>query len=171
MASWYAVHTKPQQEHVADRDIQRLGVPVFYPRQRIRRHIRRNGAMLPVWLTRPYFPRWLFVDTSMDSLWRVKSVGAVSGIASSGTEPIRIPDTVMGVLMAGADAGGIMASRDEVARRRYEAASSVRFMDGTPLAGVIATVIKDDGNVIEVMVGMLGGKAIKAKPEMLQLAA
>jgi transcriptional antiterminator RfaH len=159
-SSWYAVHTKPQQEAIAHRDLQRLGIPLFYPLQRIRRHIRRNGALIPQWTTRPHFPRWLFVYMAMKSLWRVRKVRAVSSVAcGASAEPVAIPDVIMSILMSGGDADGIMASGDEVARRRFETASAVMFMEGTPLEGVIATVISDDGRqLVEVVLRMLGGE-------------
>lgn len=112
------------------------------------------------------------MNESTEGLWRVRRVSAVSGIASNGIEPVRIPDAVMAILMAGADADGLMGSRDEVARKRFAVASKVRFMDDTLLAGIVATVLKDNGrDIVDVLIDVLGGKVVKAKPEMLELVA
>jgi transcription antitermination factor NusG len=171
--SWYAIHTKPQQEAIATRDLRRLGIEVFFPTQRIRRHTKRAGTLVPRWISRPYFPRWIFVDASAESLWRVRRVAAVAGIAGAGPEaPIAIPDAVMQVIMAGANAEGVMGSRDEVSRKRFETAAKVLVTDGA-LKGAIGSILADNGgDMISVLIGMLGGtRTIKVRAEQLQLAA
>jgi transcriptional antiterminator RfaH len=170
---WYAVHTKPQQEAITHRDLVRGGFGAFYPTQRIRRHVRKNGALIARWISRPYFPRWLFVDSAMDSLWRVRQLASVSSLAGAGPEPpVAIPGAVMQVLMAGADVNGIMGSRDEVARQRFEVAARVRVAEGA-LEGAIGAILRDDGgDLVDVLIRILGGtRTVKVRAETLQLAA
>jgi transcription antitermination factor NusG len=170
---WFAVMCHPQKERAAAREIEAIGLGEFYPWVKVRRNRRRGRQVITEWIEQPYYPRYLFADCRLDDVHRVNDIRHVSRVVAFGGKPAAIPDGVMTVIRAGANAEGLMGSKDEVARKRFEAASQVKFVPGSPMHGVIVRILRDDGQRdVTVLVAMLGGdRELKVPATSLELVA
>lgn len=130
------------REEAAADDLRRRGFAVFYAWDRVRRNRRRGRNVITEWVRRAHFPGYVFVEALPVDLWRVLSASGVLRVVSFDGAPVAIPEPAMSAIMAGADPDGRMGARDEVARKRFEAAQRVRFKADGPLAGLLATVFE-----------------------------
>lgn len=159
---WYAVHTGPRLEATASLNLRRQGFWVHYPFIRVRKSRKRalSTARQVHVVEEPYFPRYLFVALRSSrpdqTIYRVNQTDGVSTVVYCGEEPLEIPAPVMRELMRRADEAGQVANVDRVARKPYEEGDRIQFLENTPLAGLIATVIVDAGNKIKVWCEHLG---------------
>lgn len=159
MRNWYAVYTKPTQEQKACDSLRAFGFEIFYPRLKVRKIRKRQGKPITLWVIRPYFPRYLFVNTTKQQLSLVRRCRFVSAIVAFGEHPTAIPALVMDVLKAGADEDGLMGSKDQVARARFKAMQSIKFNENSPLRDTLAKVSQDDGgDTIRVLLNLLGSE-------------
>lgn len=95
--NWYAVHTKPRQESVAQTSLRREGVETFLPKLRQRRTIRRVRR----WVTGPLFPSYLFARFEAEQSGRlVKYANGVTGIVSFGGKPAAVEETILAEIRA-----------------------------------------------------------------------
>jgi transcription antitermination factor NusG len=158
--TWFAIRTKPQKERITARDLDRRAIEVFYPHVRVRRNRKKRGVTIVEWVERPYYPRYLFANTCRDNIRIINGMASVTRVVSFGDEePIPIPDALMALLAAGARKGGLMGARDEVARKRFQAAESVRFDPGSPLARLVGKVVEDDGSLdVKVLLQIMGSE-------------
>jgi transcription antitermination factor NusG len=156
--SWFAVMTHPKREIASTQEIRSLGLGAFYPWTKVRRNRRRGRQVITEWIGEPYYPRYVFADCRLDDIHKINANRYVSRVVQFGEKPSVIPEAVMQVIMAGARADGLMGSKDEVARARFQAAERVQFVAGTPMAGVIARIIADDGqrDVSVLVMGLMG---------------
>lgn len=165
---WFAVQTRPQREKAAALELRRNGLTVFYAWDRVRRNRKRGRIKVTEWIEKPHFPGYVFARVGLGDVYRVNQAVNVLRIVSFRGAPIAIPDPVMAVIMAGANAEGLMGARDLVARKRFEAAQHVKFKPDGPLAGLMARVLNDDGKTVRVLVTMLGSeREIATSPELL----
>jgi transcription antitermination factor NusG len=173
--SWYAVVSKHSREAKANSDLKKLGLKTFYPRNKVRTIRKYRGAAVVKWLEKAHFPRYLFVRSTTRQLALVRRCEHVSSIVSLDvvtlgdgeelTYPTVIPDSVMDVVMAGADPTGLMGSKTEVARARFKAMQTVKFNESSALQGVLGKVIEDDGtDRIRVLLKMLGKEHVQRVP-------
>lgn len=93
MKQWYAVHTKPRRETVAEEHLQRQGFDTYFPRIRLRKR-RRNQWVMAV---EPLFPRYLFIlcDPSVDNTAPVHSTRGAVGLVRIGAELRPVPGEVI----------------------------------------------------------------------------
>jgi transcriptional antiterminator RfaH len=90
---WYVVHTRPNGEETALRNLERQGFIAYLPRgQRRVSHARRSRTVL-----RPFFPRYLFVGLDLDAeRWQaIRSTFGVSGLIGDGDRPLPVPAGVV----------------------------------------------------------------------------
>lgn len=148
---WYVVHTHPQGEKRAELNLQRQGFQAYFPRYlRKRRHARRVDLV-----TRPLFPRYLFValDLGRDRWRAIQSTFGVSQLVSAGDTPLAISASVVeairsregndGFVMLGLPAG-------------LKSGSPVRLTDGifAEYEGVIDRIADD--RRVAVLLKLLG---------------
>ncbi len=97
MSHWYAVHTKPRQEHIAEQQLLNQGYTTYLPRIRTRK--RRGGGWTQV--VEPLFPRYLFirVDLASDNTAPVRSTRGAVGLVRIGQELRPVPDEVIDYLL------------------------------------------------------------------------
>jgi transcriptional antiterminator RfaH len=103
---WYVVHTQPHYEGRADLNLRRQGFATYLPRyQRSRRHARRTETV-----TRPLFPRYLFValDLARDRWRSIQSTFGVSQLVLAGEEPLAVPTEVVDEIRAREGMDGIV---------------------------------------------------------------
>lgn len=172
--SWFAVMTHPRRENDATSEIRKLSLRAFYPWSRVRRNRRRGRQVITEWIGEPYYPRYVFADCRLDDIHKINANRYVSRVVQFGEKPSIIPDAIMAVIMAGARSDGLMGSKDEVSRKRFEAAQQVKFVSGSPMAGVIARMLRDDGqrDVSVLVMGLMGSdREMKVPATSLEQAA
>jgi transcriptional antiterminator RfaH len=101
MDRWYLVHTKPSAEATAQRNLERQGYEVYFPRLvrqvvRAGRRRRQVGAL---------FPRYLFVhlQEGVQALAPVNSSKGVAAVVRFGTRYAQVPERVVRALRDRAD--------------------------------------------------------------------
>jgi transcriptional antiterminator RfaH len=128
MEAWYALHTKPNHEALAARELTRRGVSVFFPQYTERRRV---GARLRV-----LFPSYLFVHVDLAAVgisW-LRWTPGLCGVVSFGGVPAQVPAAAIALVqkqLARLEAAGGFA------RARFQPGERVRLTEG-PLAGLEA---------------------------------
>jgi hypothetical protein len=144
---WFAATSKPNGERTAYERLCEERVICWYPRHRthVLRH-RRDGHSKPtrVWVEKPAYPRYLFLHVDTDRLWLARRCKVA--LVRFGEYPEPIPHPIMDVLRAGSDDTGLLASKIEVARARFQAMQQVRYPEGHPYRDLMVRVIEDDGS-------------------------
>ncbi|MBI2236404.1 MAG: transcriptional activator RfaH [Magnetospirillum sp.] len=103
---WYVVHTRPNGEETAARNLERQGFSVYLPRCRRRiSHARKQQTVL-----RPFFPRYLFVALDLDAeRWQaIHSTFGVTAMVTDGERPLPVPAGVVEEIRAGEDEVGMV---------------------------------------------------------------
>ena len=93
---WYAVHTKPHKEAVAEQNLRNQSFEVFLPKiERTIRHARKFQTV-----KRPLFPRYLFVSLDLQhDPWRsVNGTRGVAHLIMMGERPQVAPDQLIDML-------------------------------------------------------------------------
>ncbi len=96
MITWYAAYTQPNAEAKAVDQLQRQGYGVYLPAyRRWIRHARKR-----VFVSRPLFPRYLFVGVDrLTQLWRpIRSTVGVVGLVTGGDDPIPVAPAIIETL-------------------------------------------------------------------------
>jgi transcription antitermination factor NusG len=172
--TWFAVMTHPKRERAASLEIKSLELGAFYPWTKVRRNRRRGRDAVTEWIEVPYYPRYVFADCRLDDIHRVNDIRYVSRVVAFGGKPVSVPDPVMQIIMAGANVEGLMGSKDHVSRERFRVAEQVKFSAGTPMAGVIARILHDDGqrDVSVLVMGLMGSdRELRVPAASLERAA
>ena len=93
MKAWYAVYTKPQQETVAEANLERQGFETYLPW--ITHPRRRRGKWLDV--TEPLFPRYLFtrLDPAGQDIGPIRSTFGVTRLVTFGDRLRAVPDALI----------------------------------------------------------------------------
>jgi transcriptional antiterminator RfaH len=158
--TWYVVHTRPQGEETALRNLERQGFRAYLPRCRRQvSHARRRQTVL-----RPFFPRYLFVELDLKAeRWQaIHSTFGVAGLLSDGDRPLPLPAGVVEGIRADQDASGVVVPRPEPPP--FALGDRVQVLDG-PLRdswGVFAGL--DEHARITVLLQLLGRTVRVALP-------
>ena len=130
--SWFAIYTKPRQEHVALVNLERQSFECFLPmamnpyqRRSTTNAIRRE----------PLFPRYLFLNAlpEIQNLATVRSTRGVVGLVRAGLELITVPEYIIAGLKTRMDRDTGLIALDPVPLKRDD---NVRIFDG-PLVGLV----------------------------------
>ena len=96
--TWYLIHTKPRQEHIALINLERQGYTCYLPLLRVEKIRRRKAEVV----SEPMFARYLFVrlDTSDNGPnWApIRSILGVSQLVRFGTRPAKVEDPLVDLL-------------------------------------------------------------------------
>jgi transcriptional antiterminator RfaH len=94
-ALWYAVHTKPRQEDVAEATLREFGLPTFNPKLKERKIVR--GVRQEV--IKPLFPGYLFTQFRCDLFLRaVKYARGVRNVVGAGATPTPVDEEIIGII-------------------------------------------------------------------------
>ena len=128
--SWFAVYTKPRQEHIALENLERQAFRCFLP-MAVNPYQRRSARQLRV---EPLFPRYLFLHAKPDqqSLGPVRSTRGVATLVRFGQEIARLPETVIRAINSRRDPESGLVRLDPVP---VHPGDKVKVFDG-PLAGL-----------------------------------
>lgn len=148
---WYVVHTQPNNELRAYGQLRQQGYDCYLPRyQRRRRHARKTELV-----SRPLFPRYLFValDLGVDRWHSIHSTIGVSQIVMCGDLPACVPDGVIEDIRAREDEWGFVTIG---LPNGVRIGSSVRLVDNI-FADAIGVVDRiDDERRVAVLLQLLG---------------
>ena len=88
---WYVIQSHPNKEHLLCKQIESLGIEVFYPKIKVKPVNPRARKI------RPYFPGYLFIRTEPELIETsvLKWMPHSKGIVSFGGEPSIVPDPVI----------------------------------------------------------------------------
>jgi transcriptional antiterminator RfaH len=96
---WYVIHTKPQQEMRAERNLSSWGIETFYPRIK-----KQPDAISPhsqSYLIKPFFPSYIFARFVVnDSLHKICFTRGVHSVVSFGGVPIAIENEIITILQS-----------------------------------------------------------------------
>ncbi len=122
--SWYLIHSKPNQESVANEQLQRQGYETYLPLAPVFR--RKRGKTIRV--IAPMFPRYLFIHLSNQTDdWRpIRSTIGVSTLVRFGMEPARVPDNLIRAIVSRENEDGVIT----LPKQEFEAGESVRIATG-----------------------------------------
>lgn len=170
---WYAVHTGPRMEDVADANLRQQGYMTFYPfvRMRQRRKIANRDQFHVEWVNKPYFPRYLFaaIRGPHESIYAINETDGVSTVVYCGDDPLPVPHDVMDELMGRAEHEGKISDIDTLAREKFPEGEQVTFIDESPFAGLMARVAIDSGKAVRVWIEMLSKEQeVSVPPDLLR---
>ncbi len=125
---WYLIYTKPRQEEIAVRHLDRQHYEIFLPR--IRQVRRRRGQRVS--RIEPMFPRYLFIslDTQRDNWGPIRSTVGVSHLVKFGNKPAQVPAAFVDLLIAHGDENNV----HQVDVEELQPGGRIRICDG-PLMG------------------------------------
>jgi transcriptional antiterminator RfaH len=132
MRYWYAVQTKPRQEAVAERHLQRQRFETYLPQILLRKCKRDKWTKI----VEPLFPRYLFIhiDPDENNLAPVRSTRGVTGLVRFGDKLTPVPDSAIEYLRQAENPETHQYTADDWPHRCGDA---VRVLEG-PFKGLTA---------------------------------
>lgn len=150
--AWYAVQTKPRQEHIAAEHLARQDFECYLPKawNPSQRVPSKNPRIEPL------FPRYLFVqaDTGVQSISAVNYTRGVSRLVRFGNQIIEVPDWVIKGLKLATDA---ISGLVDVERPMLAPGDHVEVFSG-PFAGLKAIFQTADGPTRAILLLSLLGR-------------
>ena len=126
---WYAVSTKPHQEHQAELNLRRLGIETFCPLLKQRRVIRRKSQIT----IGPLFPGYLFAKLNIDDQYRAVSYArGVRRLVTFGSSPAIVDEDLIEAIKS-----RVRDSYVTVSAQSFTPGQVVRIQEG-PLCGLEA---------------------------------
>jgi transcriptional antiterminator RfaH len=90
--NWFAVHTKPHQEHLAELNLHGLGVETFLPQIKQSKVIRRRRETI----IGPLFPGYLFARFHLEAHYRaVTYARGVRKVVAFGSTPAEVDEGII----------------------------------------------------------------------------
>lgn len=132
-APWYLAQSRPNQAHIATRNLRRQGIELFLPMQRTVQ--KRRGRAVEA--LRPLFTSYFFVtfDPARPEWRAVNTTPGVLRLVRFGSGfPQQVPSALVIGLMMRCDEAGVLRPPEDLAR-----GDAVRVVSG-PFADFVATV-------------------------------
>jgi transcriptional antiterminator RfaH len=126
--SWYLVYTKPNQEIVAQQQLEQQGYATYLPM--IMNAKRCNGRRR--YVKEPFFPRYLFIhlDQTTDNWAPIRSTIGVSTLVRFGMLPVPVSNEIIETIRERENPEGLHQVDDEI-----KSGDNVRVLDG-PMMGL-----------------------------------
>lgn len=123
--SWYLIQTKPRQEHLACKNLERQAYQVYLPIISVRRRKRGKSYSAPG----PMFPNYLFIqlNSGSDDWGPIRSTVGVSKLVKFGQIAAGVPDSLITLLKKREDGEGIQV----LPEREYRVGDKVRIAEGS----------------------------------------
>lgn len=89
--SWYVIHSKPNKEEFLYEQLCLRKVDAYYPSIKVRPINPRARR------TKPYFPGYMFVNTTLDTIGRstLRWIPGAKGLVDFGGDPASVPDEIL----------------------------------------------------------------------------
>src|SRR5829696_3955509 len=111
--NWYAIRTHVNQESRADTNLRAWQLETFFPKIKEQRRNQFSGAVTS--LTKPLFPRYLFVRFDLQRLLhKVSFVRGVQNVVSFGGIPSPVDDEIIQFFQARTDEAGFVGMGDDL---------------------------------------------------------
>jgi len=140
---WYVIHTHPKQEDRAGSNLRVLGVPIFNPKIRERRHNQFVNA--PTYVAKPLFPRYIFAQFKINDLYhKVRFTRGIYSVVSFGEGPTSIDEEIITLIQSNIKEDGFVRFVEEI-----KPGDKVIVKDG-PLknfAGIFERAMKDTDRI------------------------
>ena len=149
MKRWFVVHCRSNGEQKALFHLRRQGYETYLPfYKKIRRHARRLEK-----ITRPLFPRYLFVKLDLESsCWRpIRSTLGVSRLICRGDFPAAVPEGIVEELQSQENEKGLV-----VPDWRFQEGDRVRVTDGALLNQIGLFKTLDNDQRVVILLNLLG---------------
>jgi transcriptional antiterminator RfaH len=131
---WYAVHTKPRQEDLAELNLQSLGLPTFNPKLKEKKVVR--GVRQDV--IKPLFPSYIFCKFRCQEFLRaVKYSRGVRGVVGAGDEPTPVDDEIIHIVEERMSGGYVV-----IEPPKFQPGDTVVVEDG-PLQGFVGIFVRE----------------------------
>ncbi|MBI3952219.1 MAG: hypothetical protein HY314_17355 [Acidobacteria bacterium] len=125
---WYAIHTKPRQEVLAEYNLQTLGLATFNPKLKEKKLIR--GVRQDV--IKPLFPNYIFCKFRCQEFLRaVKYSRGVRGVVGAGDEPTPVDEEIIAIIHERMKEGYVV-----IEPLKFQPGDTVMVEDG-PLQGFV----------------------------------
>jgi transcriptional antiterminator RfaH len=112
-ALWYVIHTHPKQEDRAGSNLNVLGVPIFNPKIREPRY--KQFAVVPTYVAKPLFPRYIFAQFKVDDLYhKVRFTRGVYNLVSFGGGPTPIEEEIIALIQSNIKEDGFVRIDEEI---------------------------------------------------------
>jgi transcriptional antiterminator RfaH len=160
--NWYAIHTKPRQEHLAQTGLQREGIETFYPKLKRRKTIRRVRK----WVTGPLFPSYIFARFDAVRSGRlVKYASGVIKIVSFGGKPAIVEDAIITAITDHAEDNVITVGPPSLKQ-----GDRVEIQDGPlrGLQGVFEREMSDKDRVVILLETLAKGARVEVTRDQLE---
>lgn len=116
MIRWYAANTHVNKEVLAAEQLKQQGFSVYLPKyMKFLSHARRNKLV-----TRPLFPRYLFVGAGPENLrWQaIQSTIGVSNLVCFGSSPAVVPPSIIEALKSKENEDGMITLKPKTAFKK-----------------------------------------------------
>lgn len=160
--NWFAVHTKPRQEGVAELSLKREGVETFYPKMKHRKTIRRVRK----WVTGPLFPSYIFARfDAAQSARLVKYSNGVINLVSFGGKPATVDESLIESIKAHAQDDTVVVQPKPLKR-----GDVVEIQEGPlrGLHGVFEREMSDRDRVVVLLNVLSQGARVEVYREQLE---
>lgn len=157
---WIVAMTKPNQEAIAVENLQRQGYEPYCPRYQQKRPNKPA-------LTRPLFPRYIFVN--IENFWySIKGTRGVSYVLAGEGGPQKVPDQLIDNLKSREDKLGLISLEPKA---RFNEGAKVRVGDGPLLGHQLIYEGMTAHERCTVLVALLGRAVRVELPEKTLIAA
>jgi len=151
MDRWYVVHTQPHGEQTALANLLRQGFRAYLPQYlRRRRHARKLTQV-----SRPLFPRYLFVNINIErERWRaIRSTIGVMHLVGTEERPSPVPEGIIEGISARENDEGLIDLNSE---KRFRPGDRVQILSGALMdkTGIFSAL--DDAGRVLLLLELLG---------------
>jgi transcriptional antiterminator RfaH len=163
--NWYAIHTKPRHEGLAQTSLQREGIEAFFPKLRRRKTIRRVRK----WVIGPLFPSYLFAHFDNETMGRcVKYANGVINIVSFGGKPAPVDDALIAAIRQHAESDIVTVEPPAL-----KAGDLVEIQVGPlrGLQGIFEREMSDKERVVILLHALAKGSRVQVSREQLEKVA
>jgi transcriptional antiterminator RfaH len=159
-ANWFAVVTKPRQEQIALKNLQRQGYECFLPMAE-NPYQRRSKKQQQI--IEPLFPRYLFLKAiaQHQNLAPVRSTKGVISMVRFGTELAVVPSNIINSIKQRMEKDTGLIKIEPI---KIKAGDKVRIFDG-PLTGINGVVQEENSNNRALILMELLGRPTKVQVE------
>lgn len=164
-SAWFAVHTKPRHEGIAEASLHREHVETFYPKLCRRKTIRRVRKLV----ISPLFPSYIFARFDASACSRlVKYATGVLNIVSFGGNPAIVDDALIDAIRAHA--------KDDVVTIQpatFKPGDIVEIQVGPlrGMQGIFERDLSDDERVVVLLEVLSKGARVQVSREQLEKVA
>lgn len=161
--NWYAIHTKPRQETLAESSLQQEGIETYFPKLRRRKTIRRVRR----WVTSPLFPNYILARFNADISRRlVRYANGITNIVSFGGQPAIVDDSIIEAIQEHAEEDVITLPPTP-----YRSGELVEIQDGPlrGLQGIFEREMSDSDRVVVLLQTITAARVQLAREQIAKV--